>query len=231
LAGVTLIVVATATAATAAEAFPPTAASATAPRSIGLWFGFVDFQSSTSEAGSIQRGDRFIGFTGIGHFDKSKAASPAGFPVGDDADALDCAVRLEESAKFWFSCTVGQVADVQVLHKVLFLDLRTVEVGKFDGAVLPEGSSPVDGAHAFSFVLVCSAGATSFCSAKVFNMVLVLWRRLIFCLRRRLNLALSPLIPDILISCRSYSVTATTVTRDGNPRCQSANPPRFTKLF
>jgi hypothetical protein len=29
----------------------------------------------------------------------------------------------------------------------------------------------------------------------------LLWRRLIFCLRRRLNLALSPLIPDMFISC------------------------------
>jgi hypothetical protein len=29
----------------------------------------------------------------------------------------------------------------------------------------------------------------------------LLTRRLIFCLRRRLNLALSPLIPDIVLSC------------------------------
>jgi hypothetical protein len=29
----------------------------------------------------------------------------------------------------------------------------------------------------------------------------LLWRRLIFFRRRRLNLALSPLIPDMLISC------------------------------
>src|SRR5580693_4141860 len=53
----------------------------------------------------------------------------------------------------------------------------------------------------FSLRLAGFGGATRFFSARAFNIFSLLWRRLIFCLRRRLNLALSPLTPDMLISC------------------------------
>jgi hypothetical protein len=43
----------------------------------------------------------------------------------------------------------------------------------------------------------CAGGGARCFSARAFNIFSLLWRRLIFCLRRRLNLALSPLIPDI----------------------------------
>jgi hypothetical protein len=51
-----------------------------------------------------------------------------------------------------------------------------------------------------SLELPPAGGATRFFSARVFNIALVLIRRLIFCLRRRLNRALSPLTPDITVS-------------------------------
>jgi len=59
----------------------------------------------------------------------------------------------------------------------------------------------VGSGHAtFSLGLVCAPGATKCFSARAVNIFLLLSRRLIFSLRRRLNLALSPLIPDIFIS-------------------------------
>src|SRR5579863_1625557 len=50
----------------------------------------------------------------------------------------------------------------------------------------------------FAFGLDWTGGGVKCFSARAFNIFSLLCRRLIFCLRRRLNLALSPLIPDIL---------------------------------
>jgi hypothetical protein len=109
LACVTLIVIATTAAAAAAETLSP--ASATAWR-IGFGFRFVNLQRATSQVCAIQGGDRLVGFSGISHFDKSKAAGAAGFTVRNNADTLDCAVRLKQATKLGLGSAVRQVADV-----------------------------------------------------------------------------------------------------------------------
>src|ERR1700722_6042640 len=196
LACVPLIIVTTA----ASPAAKPLSAAPSAARRVGFRLCFVDLERATSKVGSIQCSDRFIGLTGIGHLDKSEAAGAASFAVGNNADAFDRAMRLKQSAKLWFGGGVGQVANIQVLHNcALSISKQTFSGGWRPAASVPAGKSCRP--YAFSFELVCSAGATRFFSAKAFNIFCVLCRRLIFCRRLRLNRALSPLIPDIFISC------------------------------
>jgi hypothetical protein len=94
-----LIIVAAATA--TAEAL-----SAAAGRT-SFWFGLVDFQSPPAQLGSIQRGNRLVGCSGIGHLDKGEAAGTARFAIRDNADPLHCAMRLKQAAKLWFRGAVG----------------------------------------------------------------------------------------------------------------------------
>jgi hypothetical protein len=102
---VTLIVVPTSTA--SASSKPLSATSTAAARRIRLGLRLVDFQGATSKVGPVQCRNSLIGFAGIGHLDKSKAAGSAGFAVRDNTDALDCAVRLKQSAKLWLGSAMG----------------------------------------------------------------------------------------------------------------------------
>src|ERR1022692_4174203 len=97
LARVALVVVATA-ATSAAKTFSTTAAA----WSIRLWFCFVDLQCSAAQFRAIQGSDRLVGFCRIGHFHKGKAPRTAGFTVRNDADLLDCAMRLKHAAQLGF---------------------------------------------------------------------------------------------------------------------------------
>jgi hypothetical protein len=110
LAWVATIVVAPASATTAAKALAATATAAA--WAVGLWLGLIDGQGASTQIGSVQRGDRLIGFAGVGHFYEREASRAAGIPVGNEGDFFDCAVRLENVSQFGFGCTVGQIANV-----------------------------------------------------------------------------------------------------------------------
>jgi hypothetical protein len=101
----TLIIVPTA--ATSASPKPLSATSPPAARGIGLRLRFVDFEGATSQVSAVQCRNRFIGLAGIGHLDKCETAGSAGFPVCDNTDAFDRAVRLEQPAKLWLGSAVG----------------------------------------------------------------------------------------------------------------------------
>jgi hypothetical protein len=72
----------------------------------GLGFGFVDRQCPSTQIASIQSRDRFVGFTGIGHFHEPKATRPSRIPIGHKCDLFDRAMCLEDGAQLRFSCAV-----------------------------------------------------------------------------------------------------------------------------
>ena len=80
---------------------------ATAPLTVGLGFGLVDGQCSPAQIGPVERRDRLVGFTGIGHFDESETTGAARIPIGQDCDLFDCAMRLEDISQLRFSCAMG----------------------------------------------------------------------------------------------------------------------------
>src|SRR5208282_4082950 len=80
---------------------------ATSPWPVGFGFGLVDRQRPSPQFTSVQRSDRLIGFTGIGHFHKCETPRAARLPVSHDADLFDCAVCLECSAQLRLGCAVG----------------------------------------------------------------------------------------------------------------------------
>src|ERR1022692_1396533 len=85
----------------AAASTAKTLSSSTARR-IGLRLRLVNLQRATAKLSSIQCCDSFIRFRRIGHLDKGEAPGAAGFTVRNNADTLDCAMRLEQAAKLGF---------------------------------------------------------------------------------------------------------------------------------
>jgi hypothetical protein len=94
------------------------ATSAGRAAAIGLGTGFINIQSAPTQLFSVERGNCFFRFGGIGHFDERKAARPASVAIGHDADLLDGPVGLEQRPQLCFSGAVGDVADKQLLHDV-----------------------------------------------------------------------------------------------------------------
>src|SRR5215467_10596018 len=100
----------------------PTASStakpvASAPGAFRFRFGLVDGQRSPTQICAVERGDGLVGFTGIGHFHKTKATRPTCIPVGHQCDPFDASVCLEEVSQLGFGCAVGQIPNVKVLHR------------------------------------------------------------------------------------------------------------------
>src|SRR5258708_19340984 len=93
LAGVPLIVVATAPAAAATESFSTASAAA---RRIGLWFCFVDLQGPAGQLSSIQGRNPLLGPGRFRHFDKREPARPSGFALGDPPDLVARAIPLPQ---------------------------------------------------------------------------------------------------------------------------------------
>src|SRR5215471_2513271 len=105
----------------AAIVVSPTTAStaktiAPTPWTLRLGFGLVDSQCPSTQIGSIQGRDRFVGFTGIGHFDEPETAGAARIPIGHDCDLFDYAMRLEDISQLRFTCAMRQISYVKVLH-------------------------------------------------------------------------------------------------------------------
>jgi hypothetical protein len=94
LARVSAIIIPSAAAATETLSTP-----SAAPGTVGLRLRLIDGQGAASQFGSVQGRDGFVGFAGIRHFDKGKAARTPGFSISDNADFLNVAVRREYRAQ------------------------------------------------------------------------------------------------------------------------------------
>jgi len=118
LAGVALVIVAsTAAARTSATASgTATAAAGSAGSAVGLGTGFVDIQCAAAEFFSVQSGNSFLGFGGVGHFYEGESARASGVTVGDQADLIDLAMWLKQSAQFRFGGAVREIANKKLLH-------------------------------------------------------------------------------------------------------------------
>jgi hypothetical protein len=90
---------------------------ASAPGTVGLGFGLVDGQRSSAQISPIERRDRLVGFTGIGHFDEPETTGAARIPIGHEDDLFDRAMCLEDISLLRFGCVVGQIPNVKVFHR------------------------------------------------------------------------------------------------------------------
>src|SRR5262249_27479590 len=92
------------------------AMASAALRTFRFRFGLVDGQGSSAEIGSVERQNRLIGFTGIGHFDEPETTGAASIPIGHQCDLFDRAVWFEDVSQLGLSCAVGEVSNVNVLN-------------------------------------------------------------------------------------------------------------------
>jgi hypothetical protein len=109
------VVIAPTAAASAAKTLPSTTTAAS--RAIRLWLGLVDGQGASPQIGSVERCDGLVGFTSISHFYKPKPTGLARISVGDEGNFFDRTVWLEDISQLGFGCAVGQISNVQVLHR------------------------------------------------------------------------------------------------------------------
>jgi hypothetical protein len=116
----TLVVVASTTAATTGASTTAAGTSATAAGSagtaIGLGTGLVDVQRAATKLFPIQSRDGFFGFRGVGHFYKGKASGASGVTIRDHADLIDFAVRLKQGSQLCFGGAVREIANKKLLH-------------------------------------------------------------------------------------------------------------------
>src|ERR1700733_369590 len=120
LARIATIVVAPPSAAPATKTFTSASASESfttaASWTIGLWLGLIDGQGTATKVGSVQRGNRLVGFSGIGHFHERETSRASCVAVRHQADLVHRAMWLKDTSQFSFGRAVGQVTDIKVLH-------------------------------------------------------------------------------------------------------------------
>src|SRR5436305_1289952 len=73
---------------------------------VRLRLGFIDGQRPSAQFSSVQSCDCFVGFTRVCHFHKSKAARPAGVPVGYYAYLVHGPMGFENGAQLSLSRAV-----------------------------------------------------------------------------------------------------------------------------
>ena len=65
-----------------------TAAGSATAAALGFGTSFIDVQCATFEIRAVQAGDGPVGFLSVAHFNKCKAARPAGITIGDQIDTI-----------------------------------------------------------------------------------------------------------------------------------------------
>jgi hypothetical protein len=112
-----LVVVASTAAATRTSTTARTSAAAGSARTaVGLGTRLVNIQRASAKLFPIQSGNGFLGFAGIGHFNKCESSGTAGVTVGDQAHLIDFAMGFKQGAQFRFRGTVREVANKKLLH-------------------------------------------------------------------------------------------------------------------
>jgi hypothetical protein len=182
-----LVVVASTSASAATTKALPTAALG----AVGLGLSLVDLQRTPAEVSAVQRGNGFVGLAGVGHFNEGEAAGASGLAVGDDTDFFNRSVRFENASQFGLGSAVGEIADVNILHYISSLSKAKCGIPRRR----PRKKMNRQRGHSDA---VFDDAAGLVCAANPFNISCLRSRRAIFCFRNRLNLALSPLIPDMM---------------------------------
>jgi hypothetical protein len=102
------------------------AASATAAATATLALGasFIDVHCPAFEIRAVQTGDGPVGFLGVAHFDKRKAAGAAGIPIRHQTDTINCAIPLEHGTNGRLGSSEIQIAYKNILHFLLFLSFN-----------------------------------------------------------------------------------------------------------
>src|SRR5579872_770951 len=96
---------------------PPSSAPSTAStRTVSLRLSFIDCQGPATHIRSVKGSDGFLSFSGIGHFDEGEPARTSSITVGHHGNFFYPAMRLEETSQIRFGCTVGQIANIKILH-------------------------------------------------------------------------------------------------------------------
>jgi hypothetical protein len=95
-----------------ARAAVATAAAAAAARAI---LSLIDLERTALEVCAVQS-LHGAGRIGVRHLDETETAGPTGVAIGDQRYFLDGAMRREEGANRFFSCSERQIADVELGH-------------------------------------------------------------------------------------------------------------------
>ena len=124
------------TTASATTAALPATATTTAAAPAAFRFGarFVHVQGSSADLRSVQSSDCLLSIFRACHLDKSETPRASRVAVGQDADAIDLAVGLEELTQFVF-CRI----EIQVSHKDV-LQASALGGELFDCGRLRQGS-------------------------------------------------------------------------------------------
>ena len=85
----------------------------TTPRGpIGLWLGLVDGQRSSAQVGPLRAAIALSASLALS-FRRNPNHGAAPYPIGYECDFFDRAMCFEDTSRLGFSCTVGQVSNVQ----------------------------------------------------------------------------------------------------------------------
>jgi hypothetical protein len=119
LPNLTAIVVASTASSATAEAFPAATTTPSAKaRLVGFRLRFIHREIAPTQIDAVHRGNGLLGFTGVGHFDETKAAGASGFAIGHDADFLHRAMRFKSGPEFGLRRAMRQISHIEILHDI-----------------------------------------------------------------------------------------------------------------
>ena len=93
-----------------------TAAVSATAATLGLGTRFIDVQRAAFEIRAVQAGDSPVGFLGVAHLDKRKAAGTAGITIRNQIDTVDRPILLEHGTNRRIGSGKIQIADKNILH-------------------------------------------------------------------------------------------------------------------
>jgi len=94
--------------------------SATTAKSLVLGTSFIDVQRAAPEIGAVQAGDGPVGFLGIAHFDKRKAAGAAGKTIRHQIDTIYRSIPFKHRTDGRIASGKIQIAYENILQIYLF---------------------------------------------------------------------------------------------------------------
>jgi hypothetical protein len=100
------------------------AACATAAAALAFGTSFIDVQCAAFESRAVQAGDGPVGFLGVAHFDKRKAAGTACITVCYEIHSINCSIPLEHGTNRRIGRGKIQIAYKNILHYSLFLSFN-----------------------------------------------------------------------------------------------------------
>src|ERR1043166_3019652 len=87
-----------------------------AATTLGFGASFVHVQRTTLELGAVQAGDGLVGFLGVAHFDKRKAAGAARIAIRHQVDPINRSIPLKHGTYGGVCSGKIQIANENILH-------------------------------------------------------------------------------------------------------------------